>query len=307
MTLVAVDLTTTPIVAAIIAAAVAAMVAIWVMPKRQVRRWERAGVQGRDLADLENSARATLVQIVGGVALILTFAATWMQIADARKATNRTLELTESQQETERFTRAVDGLGSERFALRLGGIFSLDQVGRDSARTRAPIVHLMAAYLKQHAPRDDKDPRLGFFLYPATCRTLQPTEDTQAALATILRFRTSRLDLSRINVFGVRASGADFRGVNLTGSQLAGADLRGAHFNGARLYGADLRGACLNGAVFGNAGLGNANLRYADLSGASLGHVKFFFRRDIDRAIIDPCTRLPWRRQVPARCGSSPE
>src|SRR5215210_8526615 len=74
------------------------------IPKRQARAWERAGIKGSELAELENSARGTVVQLIGGVALILTFAATWAQIADTRRATDETLDLTAVQQENERFT-----------------------------------------------------------------------------------------------------------------------------------------------------------------------------------------------------------
>src|SRR6266511_834052 len=48
--------------------------------------------------------------------------ATWLQISDTRKATDRTLRLTSAQQETERFTRAVEQLGSDRVEVRVGGI-----------------------------------------------------------------------------------------------------------------------------------------------------------------------------------------
>ena len=85
--------------------------------------------------------------------MILTFAATWMQIADARKATNRTLRLNAEQQESDRFARAIEELGSNRFELRLGAIYSLERTAIDAPRERRPIVELMLAYLhRQHPP-----------------------------------------------------------------------------------------------------------------------------------------------------------
>ena len=66
-------LATAPIVAAIAALAIIALLVVWLLPRRQARRWSAEGIEGRELAELENGARATLVQILGGVALILTF------------------------------------------------------------------------------------------------------------------------------------------------------------------------------------------------------------------------------------------
>jgi Pentapeptide repeats (8 copies) len=293
------ELTATPVIVAVCIAAVAAVFAIWLIPKRQTVRWARQGIKESELAQLENGARATLVQIVGGIALILTFAATWMQISDTRRTTERTLELTESQQEAERFTRAVEAVASDRLAVRLGGIFSLEQMGLASPSRRVPIVQLMAAYLKQHSPWIENDPRL---LHPVYCQSQKAREEVQAALNVILRLGAAGVDLSRVNLYGVRARAADFAGMDLVSSQLTAADLRAAHFDVARLYNADLRGACLGGTRFGRARLGNTDFRGADLSGADLGNVLSTTPDppilDLSGARTNRCTTLPRRERA---------
>jgi len=149
------------IVAAILVLAAAALLAVWLVPRLQARRWAAQGIEGQELAELENGARTTVVQVVGGVALILTFVATWLQISDTRKATDRTLRLTAAQQETERFTRAVEQLGSDRVEVRVGGIYGLQQTAEDSRQRRSAVAHLMLAFLRsQHPLRRDKDARL---------------------------------------------------------------------------------------------------------------------------------------------------
>jgi hypothetical protein len=62
-------------------------------------------------ATLENQSRATLAQIFGGVAIAIGLYYTWRRIGIAEedlKATQKTLEVAQEGQITERFTRAVD-------------------------------------------------------------------------------------------------------------------------------------------------------------------------------------------------------
>jgi hypothetical protein len=207
--LLAVDLTTAPVLGGVLGLAVVALFAVWLIPKHQARKWATAGIEGKELVELENSARGTLVQIVGGIALILTFAATWLQIADTRKATNRTLKLNAAQQETERFTRAVDELGSRRAEIRLGGIFVLDRVALDTPRERGPVVQLMLAYLHDH---HQKVRRLAFapptFREPCETAALRAWPDMQAALSVVLDFPSAgrrRFDLTSIDLHGAKA------------------------------------------------------------------------------------------------------
>ena len=51
---------------AIVGFAIVGLVAVWLIPKWQARRWRDTGVDPAKLAELELSARGTLVQLVGG-------------------------------------------------------------------------------------------------------------------------------------------------------------------------------------------------------------------------------------------------
>ena len=300
------------VVAVIAALAAVAALAVWLIPRRQRQRWERSGLVAKDVAELENSARSTLVQLLGGIALILTFLATWLQISDTRKASERTLRLTAAQQETERFTRAVEQLGSSKPAIRLGGIYGLQQVARDTPSRRETVAQLMVAYLRSNHRLRKGDRRLqGIELRIQTGMSLcastvaPPWPDTQAALSVLLGLPPavrSQLDLAGVDLVGVRMDGADFRGALLRDASLAGAKLSGANFDNAQIpTGTDLRGACLRGARFNGTYIGLVHADGADFSGADLANAQV----DEDSLVgakIDDCTRLPWAREVPARC-----
>jgi len=66
--------------------------------------------------------------------------------------TSRTFALNRQGQITERFTRAVDQLGNEKVDVRLGGIYALERLSRESRDDYGPIVEILTAYVREHAP-----------------------------------------------------------------------------------------------------------------------------------------------------------
>jgi hypothetical protein len=302
------------IVAAIIVFAAAAVLAIWQVPRLQARRWAAQGIEGQRLAELENGARGTVVQVVGGIALILTFVATWLQISDTRRATDRTLRLTATQQETERFTRAVEQLGSARVEVRVGGIYGLQQTAQDSPQRRSAIAHLMLAFLRSQHPLRRNDERLRAIeeripfvqrhrdvaAGPCELTTARAWPDTQAALTVLLGFRAALsgpLDLSGVDLIGVRAPGGDFTGADLQFTALAGSYVPDAKFDNAKVYDADLRLACVQNARFDDAYvyLSQERAASADFSGADLSHACGALKLSLAPAITDADTKVAAR------------
>jgi hypothetical protein len=82
---------------------------------------------------------------------------TWRNLNQTRQTTQRTLELTERGQITERFTRAIaqlgatDDEGKKRMEIRLGGIYALERIARDSEEEHWPIMEVLTAYVRRHA------------------------------------------------------------------------------------------------------------------------------------------------------------
>jgi uncharacterized protein YjbI with pentapeptide repeats len=250
------------------------------VPQRQAASWRgQPGIEPKDLSKLENDARTTLIQGLGGLVLLLGL-----------YFTLRNLQLTQDKQITEHYTRAVEQLGSDRLSVRLGAIYALERIARDSERDHWPIMEILTAYIREHAPSPPKDiPPLADDLSPMENSPegkdqLQPKPmpDIQAIL-TVLGRRTRMfgkgeeqpLDLSCTNLQKAVLSGAQLQGAVFTDAQLQEANLRGAQLQGAilwaaQLQGANLRGARLQGADLLDAQLQGANLRGAQLQGADL-------------------------------------
>ena len=83
---------------------------------------------------------------------------TWRNLSQTRESTERTLWLTEQGQITERFTRAIDQLGAAtdngepKLEIRLGGIYALERIARDSPeRDYSTVMEVLTAYVRENA------------------------------------------------------------------------------------------------------------------------------------------------------------
>jgi hypothetical protein len=61
--------------------------------------------------------------------------------------THRTFALNRAGQITERFTRSIDQLGSPELDVRLGGIYALERIARDSRDDHPQVVEVLTAYV----------------------------------------------------------------------------------------------------------------------------------------------------------------
>jgi hypothetical protein len=99
-----------------------------------------------------NDIRGALLQVIGGAALITGAYLTWRQLRHSMSDTREQRELERQSHITELFNSAIEHLGSSELQLRLGGIYALDRIGRDSAADRDAIVDILAAYIRTQSP-----------------------------------------------------------------------------------------------------------------------------------------------------------
>jgi Pentapeptide repeats (8 copies) len=178
----------------------------------------------------------------------------------------RTLEIAREGQITERFTRAIDQLGHAHLDVRLGGIYALERIARDSPGDRVAIGEVLIAFIRSHAPWPPSLP--GQYLETAPIDRVPKLQtrapDVQASLWVLGRggfadalgedqwLDLSAVDLRRADLRNARLGHVDLRFAGLQRAFLAGALLRGAylddsHLEGARFSAADLEGANLDG------------------------------------------------------------
>lgn len=166
---------------------------------------------------------------------------------------------------TERFSTSVTQIGNTKEVVRIGGIYSLERIAKDSPKDHWTIMEVLTAYVRQNSP------------LPPKGKVASPIPiDIQSALTVIGRRNSKqesadkRLDLSSSNLSGADLFSADLRGANLRYADLSRAYLIRADLFSADLSTADLSTADLSTADLIAADLRYANLRYANLSGADL-------------------------------------
>ena len=202
------------------------------------------------------------------IAVIFTYAsvqATENQVQIARQGQTTA----EQGQITDRYNAAITNLGSRSIDVRLGGIYALQRLMKDSHRDQPTIIAVLCAFVRDGTMPTPKP------------QTIRPPTDIQAALTVVGGPRTAknsgwividldRTQLARARLFGANLGGANFTAADLTDAEFARADLRGAGLRRAGLSRADLYRTDLIGANLIGANLIRADLRGADLAGANL-------------------------------------
>ena len=230
---------------------------------------------------------------VGGMLVILGVYVTWQEFKTSRAAlvnSQETLRTTQEGQITDRFTRAIEQLGksddvsgkTNNLAIRLGGIYSLERLARDSLDSdQSPeknkgksdhwvIVEILTTYIaknSQWTAEKEKE------------TTIPPLPADIQAILTVLGRRNLSYQNGETQIINLR--GTDLRAANLSTGNFNGADFEGSHLEEAELNGASLNDASLTyvslkGAFLNAAQLKNANLQGADMSNAELNRANLF-------------------------------
>jgi Pentapeptide repeats (8 copies) len=176
----------------------------------------------------------------------------------------RTPKRTDQRQVTGRYTKAVEQLSSDRLDVRIGGIYALEGVARDSASDHPAVMEVLTAFIREHWRKPLRPPDPGRLDKEQWVRP-----DVQVALTVIARRKQER-DIRPINLSGANLTHADLIGAHLCIANLSKTRLHRANLHGADLCIADLRWADLTGADLAGADLTGADLTGADLTGADL-------------------------------------
>ena len=199
--------------------------------------------------------------------------------AGALVFTARNFTLSREGQVTDRYSKAIEQLGSDKLDVRIGGIYALERIARDSKRDHPTVMEVLTAFIRDHSHEQWPPPdpsRMAWITWRGRSRAggreqaqSSPRPDIQAAVTVVGR-RNAKRDIDNIALGGARLRDADLAGARLRGADLAGADLTGAILTRADLTGADLASAHLDGVNLDYAHLRDAFFEGATLTGAHL-------------------------------------
>ncbi|MFF8036025.1 pentapeptide repeat-containing protein [Streptomyces sp. NPDC016626] len=204
-------------------------------PSQRLARW----LAGGDWSSMDGAARTAAV---GQVRLAVVQVVAAIGAGVALTYTARSYRLSRRGQVTDRFTKALERLGSSEPYVRIGGILALEQIVQDAPDQGSHAARVLNAFVCRHTESAGA---------PASLSSVQLPERPDEAVQEALRALT---------VPGARGGGA----------ARAQVDLAKLHLAKVRLPQADLRNAVLSGATFSDAVLTGARLEGADLTGADL-------------------------------------
>ena len=243
-----------------------------------------------------------------------------------RRATalEKTAALGEKGNITERFKNAIEHLGSGSESIRMGGIYGLYHVVRESRGYADTVLKILCAHAKSIMakpgytekekpsneiaaildilfPIDNKDKKQNadvlfvevdisdWHLHGANAnsRNMRNITGKRVKLlsANLSDANLADTNLADANLSGANLAEADLSDANLADTNLAGAVLSGAVLSGAILSKSDLSDAILLGANLLGAGLSDANLASARLERAKLTGARLA-RADLSDAIL---------------------
>lgn len=235
--------------------------------------------------DAENTSRTVLVQGIGGFFIFVTASVAYLNFRETRRnvnATERNVRATEEKQIAERFSKAVELLGSANIHAQLGGVYSLEQIAKDAEEKYYwQVLETLTSYVRVKSPYPPKTVEQTDSI--ETPKEIQPLATEIQAVMTVLARRKHHyghplepyclnfrsVDLRNLELpFNANLQGVDFCRANLQGALLNKANLQGALLKKANLQGAYMKEANLQRADFSNANLQKVSLVNAQLQGA---------------------------------------
>lgn len=232
---------------------------LWAMPL-----WQISGIEmsARERLLTANTLRDTWAKILSTFLLLLAAYYTWRYVeamgrtvAAAERTTaaaEKSAAISSERHITERFVRVMELLGDDKLEVRLGGIYALERIARDSPNDQNAVTEVLATYVREHAP-----------WHAQATHTGRVRADVQAILTVLGRRAWADGEEETLDLHGTALATA-----YLPFARLQRAFLYETNLRGAMLYNADLRGAWLWKAHLHDTILEGAHLEGADLTAA---------------------------------------
>ncbi len=261
-----------------LASLAAATLAVWLLPIWLTQHPRPQAAEA--VLQAQNEARRTTVALLAGAFAGVSIFYT----ARTYRLSQRTQELARDGVITDRYSKAVEQLGHASVEVRLGGIFALERLARDSVSDAPTIAEVLSAFVRSRAGAVNRGQRA----HHDDGAAVVPEEDVAAAVLVLARRDPSAdqvidlrsVSLRRIRLRGARFSHAAFMRADLSEALLEGADLSRAVLTASRLDGAvlsraDLQESRLNAVSADSADFSAADLGRAKVAGSSLVNARF--------------------------------
>ncbi|WP_105973743.1 pentapeptide repeat-containing protein [Streptomyces geranii] len=244
----------------------------WIFDGSHLRRKDLQPADGVVITGFRTMVVAILASIFAALGLVYTH----VTLQHTRDKDREQATLTREGQMTDRYATAIELLAAAELTKRLGGIYALERIMRDSPKDHETIIEVLAAFVREHSPRPEQDESV------ESEREHETMKDHVQAALTVLGRRPERTESFAINLRNtdLRAAHlprAKLRSANLQGSFLEYAELQGADLLEANMEACHLENADLSGADLTSVNLRRSHLHSTSLKEARLDHAKLFY------------------------------
>ncbi|MEO1582129.1 MAG: hypothetical protein AAFR91_09775 [Pseudomonadota bacterium] len=224
--------------------------AVMIFPEIQILEINDPTISNKDLASLENEYRKTILQIIAGTAVAIGLYLTYKRI-----------KVTEDGQVTERFTKAIEHLGSKQPSICIGGIYALERIAKDSPKDHWMVMEILSSYIRENSSLETNNPNTSqgdFFdplSNPSSYSKNKIEASIQSALSVILRRNTKN---------DQRGSQIDLRNCFLSGCTISNASMdnliiEGSHMTNSVIENTTFENISLTNVKFNNSNINNVN------------------------------------------------
>lgn len=206
------------------------------------------------------ATRLEIVQAVIAMFGLAGLAANAIYTLKRANAIEEQVKVSDDAQITERFSRAIEHLGSNKPQIMIGGIYALERIAKDyQDNYHQTVMEVLTTFIRgfeREEPVEKVPPEL------------------QAAVTVVCR---RDVEWEKVNLpdFTLDLSGANLSHVQMQEAKLAGANLMKANLTGVNLYQADLTQTFFLGANLSNAHILEATLFETTFLSADLRGVDF--------------------------------
>jgi len=247
------------------------------------------------------SLLTTLATSWGGFVVYRNFQLGNKNLQELKNKNLNDAELAKLRLASERFSKATEQLASDKLPVRLGAIYSLENIGKEHDEYHWIVIQILSDFIREK--KDDKNTVQDKLDKPLIIiipnQTKEQNEENKDDLDEFAISYTSKISLdaqTALTVIGKRNVSRDLGKINLSGANLKGAFLDDkADFSEANFSKSDLSHSFMHGnfkkAIFNEAFIYSANFSKANLEGAEFNEadLRKIFMKDANlrKAILN--------------------
>ncbi|MEM1218713.1 MAG: pentapeptide repeat-containing protein, partial [Bacteroidota bacterium] len=213
--------------------------------------------------------RSTIIQILGGFAIAATLVFNYRRSA----AMEKTVKISEAGQVTDRFAKAIELLGNDSIESKIGAIYALEKIAKDSYSYHWNIMEILAAFIRSNSPTEayrSNGVNYDYFKEAVTSALI-----VIARRNILLDEKGKKLDISKVSLSGLKIDKGDFTNLNFSFCDIYQVSFQSCNFMDMTFRNCDLSTCRFSGSTFKNSTFSGVGMRFCRMDKVVYEDVSF--------------------------------